>query len=449
MSLWKIAWRSIEQRGLASALTVLSIALGVSLVVTVLVVHELVDRSFRRGAQGYNLVVGANKRSGLELVLSTVYHLGGPVENLPYSYWHKFTDGEFASDVEAAIPVCVGDNYQGFRVVGTLPEMFTKLQYLEGQSYQFAAGRNFNLAGHDEVVLGAEVARKTGRKVGDTVQTEHGLDSAPGGGEKHEPLHVVGVLARTDTPVDRALYMSIDGFHHLKGHSHAPAPAGGAAHHTEHAGEKKHADDHHDHGHDGDHAHDHHDHGAALSDDAQQVSAILVNAKPWKVLNLARRINQESVAQAALPAREIADLFDRVVGNLQLLLLLMAVMVVMVAGIGMLVSIYNSMSDRRREIAIMRALGARRRTVMAVVLLESILLALGGGALGVLLGHGLVALLGPAIQEQVGVAVDSFRLQWVELALVPGLIVLAAVIGYLPAVIAYRTDVAKSLAGSA
>lgn len=448
MSLWKIAWRSIEQRGLASALTALSIALGVSLVVTVLVVHELVDRSFRRGAQGYNLVVGANKRSGLELVLSTVYHLGGPVDNLPYSYWRKFTDGDFANDVEAAIPVCVGDNYQGFRVVGTVPDMFTKLQYLEGRSYEFAAGKNFSLSAHDAVVLGAEVARKTGRKVGDIVQTEHGLDSAPGEGDKHEPLRVVGVLARTDTPVDRALYMSIDGFHHLKGHSHAPAKHDQKHHdEAEHHDEHQKAKPHEDHRHDAAHDH-HHDHDEALPDEAREVSAILVNAKPWKVLNLARRINQEPIAQAAVPAREIADLFDRVVGNLQLLLLLMAVLVVIVAGIGMLVSIYNSMSDRRREIAIMRALGARRRTVMAVVLLESILLALGGGVLGVLLGHGLVGLLGPAIQEQVGVAVDALRPQWIELGLVPGLILLAVAIGYLPAVVAYRTDVAKSLSGT-
>ncbi len=431
MSLWNIAWRSIEQRGLASALTALSIALGVSLVVTVLVVHEVVDRSFRRGAQGYNLVVGANKGSSLELVLSTVYHLGGPVENLPYAFLHKLVDGQFADDVETAIPVCVGDNFQGFRVVGTVPEMFTKLQYQEGQAYQFAEGKNFSLNGHDEVVLGAEVARKTGCKVGDTVQTEHGLEHAGGEGVKHEPLRVVGVLARTDTPIDRGLYMSIEGFHHLKGHSHEPAHAAAAHEHGTH-----------------DAGHHDHDQAAPADDGARQVSAILVNAKPWKVLNLARRINQEPGAQAAIPTREIADLFDRVVGNLQLLLLLRAVMVVVVAGIGMLVSIYNSMRDRRREIAIMRALGARRRTVMLIVLWESILLALGGGAVGVLLGHGLVGLLGPAIQEQVGVTIDALRLQWVELSLVPGLLLLAVVIGYLPAVMAYRTDVARSLSGT-
>jgi putative ABC transport system permease protein len=445
MSLWRIAWRSIEQRGLASALTALSIALGVALVVTVLVVHEVVDRSFRRGAQGYNLIVGANKRSGLELVLSTAYHLGGSVENLPYSFLQKFTEGPYADDVEAAIPVCVGDNYRGFRVVGTVPEMFTKLQYLEGQPYRFAAGKNFSLAGHEEVVIGAEAARKTGLKMGDTFRPTHGLDQAGGAGHEHQPLRVVGVLERTDTPVDRAIYMSIDGFYHLEGHSHLAAVAEkhSKSEHSkaEHSKAEHSKVEHHD-------ADAHHDHDEAIPDDAKQISAILVNAKPWKVLNLARRINQEPQAQAAMPAREIADLFDRVVGNLQLLLLLMAVLVVVVAGIGMLVSIYNSMSDRRREIAIMRALGARRRTVMMVVLLESILLALGGGALGVFLGHGLLGLLGPALQEQVGVTIDAFRPQWIELGLVPGLIVLAVAIGYLPAVMAYRTDVAKSLSGA-
>jgi len=108
-------------------------------------------------------------------------------------------------------------------------------------------------------------------------------------------------------------------------------------------------------------------------------------------------------------------------------------------------SIYNSMSDRRHEIAVMRALGASRRTVMTVILFESILLSLGGGVLGLLLGHGLIGLLSPVIVEQTGVVVGLLEFRPIELVLIPGLIVLASLVGYLPAVAAYRTDVAKSL----
>ena len=128
-----------------------------------------------------------------------------------------------------------------------------------------------------------------------------------------------------------------------------------------------------------------------------------------------------------------------------MVLLVFAVMIVLVAGIGIMVSIYNSMNDRRHEIAIMRALGARRSTVMMVILLESILLSLGGGLLGLRLGHGLLAIAGPWIAEKVNLPLSMLEFRAVELILIPGLIALASIVGYLPAVAAYRTDVGKSL----
>jgi putative ABC transport system permease protein len=164
-----------------------------------------------------------------------------------------------------------------------------------------------------------------------------------------------------------------------------------------------------------------------------------------RAMALPKIINQEADAQAVMPAEEITRLFEGIVGNIQKVLLVFAVLIVIVAGIGMMVSIYNSMSERRHEIAVMRALGARRMTVMSIILLESILLSLGGGALGLLLGHGLVGLLAPSIMENTGVVVHALQFQPIELVLIPGLIAMASVVGYLPALIAYRTEVADSL----
>jgi putative ABC transport system permease protein len=123
-------------------------------------------------------------------------------------------------------------------------------------------------------------------------------------------------------------------------------------------------------------------------------------------------------------------------------------MIVLVAGIGIMVSIYNSMSDRRHEIAIMRALGAGRSLIMLVILMESILLSLGGGLLGLALGHAVIAAAGPTIAEQTGVSVGLIQFRTLELVLIPGLIALASVVGFLPAVAAYKTDVARSLTAS-
>jgi putative ABC transport system permease protein len=425
MSLWKIAWRSIEQRALASALTAFSMALGVALVVTVLVIHQVVDHSFRRGAQGYNLIVGA-KGGRLELVLSTVYHIGRPIENIPYKYYLEFTEGRFRPSVEAAVPICMGDSYEGFPVIGTLPEMFTKLQYQEGQKYEFAAGGNFHAGNEYEAVAGWQAAREAGLVVGGAFRPAHGLLEKGEHGPEHRPFTVAGVLAPTGTPMDRALFVNMEGFFHLEGHTR---PAAAAQPHEPVESEM-------------------HDHDAPIPDDQKRVTAILVSTKEdWLAAALVKQVNEDSVAQAVMPAQEIAGLLDNIVGNIQLLLLVLAILVVVVAGIGILVSIYNSMNDRRHEIAVMRALGARRGTVMLVILLESILLSLGGGLLGLLLGHGLVGLLGPTIESDAGVIVSPWAFQPVELILVPGLIGLAAIVGYLPAAVAYRTDVAKSLNG--
>ncbi|MBR5626223.1 MAG: ABC transporter permease, partial [Thermoguttaceae bacterium] len=151
------------------------------------------------------------------------------------------------------------------------------------------------------------------------------------------------------------------------------------------------------------------------------------------------------LAQAVAPVQEIAAFFQDVIGNIQNILIIFAIQIIIVAGIGMMVSIYNSMNERRQEIAIMRALGARRITVMSIILFESILLSLGGGFFGMLIGHSIIALINPWIMAYSNVMVHPWDFQLVELILIPGLIALASVVGYLPAVIAYRTDVAQSL----
>lgn len=485
MSLWKIAWKSIRQRRLSSVMTGLSMALGVALVIAVLVIHGAIENTFTRSAQGYHLIVGA-KGGKLQLVLNTVYHLSTPIENVPFWYYEEFTQGRYKPFVRAAIPYCLGDNYEGYRVVGTVPELFTAFEYGQGRQYEFAAGRNFAADHYFEAVVGAQVARRTGLKVGDRFEPTHGISGDDG--HKHDAFEVVGILAPTGTPNDRAVFVNMEGFFLLDGHAldkprerPGAAAAGDEAAH-DHAHDDDHADGHHahdddhahddhahsanahddhahsDHAHD-DHAHDHHDHKAhhghdhhhhePLPKELREVTAVLLLLNDdLTMLSLMRAVNKDLVAQAVMPAREIVSLFDGIIGNLRMLLLLLSVLVVVVAGVGIMVAIYNSMSDRRREIAVMRALGARRRTVMAIILAESILLSLAGGAAGVLLGHGLIGLLDPVLVAQTGVSIGFLQFRPIELALIPGLVVLASLVGFLPAASAYRTDVAKALSAS-
>jgi putative ABC transport system permease protein len=443
MSLWKIAWRSIRQRTLASGLTAFSMGMGVALVVTVLVIHSIISQSFRRGAQGYDLIVGA-KGSQLQLVLNTVFHLSQPLENIPYTYYQKFTEGPFAPAVEIAIPVCTGHDFKGYPAVATIPEYFEKLTYLEDKKYTFAEGENFKEANFYEAVLGDVAAKRTGLKVGDAFQP---TATAGEGNLKHahQGFKVVGILNHTGTPNDRVIFMNIEGFWrepiHRKGPSTGTSILSGKT--AQDKKETAQAPD--EHALEADHDHEHED---ELTPEQKEVSAILVctdKTKPLLAFDLPTVINKEPVAQAAAPARVIRDLFDRIVGNIQLLLLVLAVLVVIVAGIGIMVSMYNSMSDRRHDIAIMRALGASRYTVMSIILMESILLSLGGGIFGMLIGHGLIGYLGPTIADQTGVIVKALDFQPVELILIPGLVVLATLVGYLPAMYAYKTDIVKSL----
>jgi putative ABC transport system permease protein len=430
MSLWKIAWRSIQQRALASSLTGLSMALGVTLVVAVLVVYRVVDDSFRRNASlGYDIIVGA-KGGKLQLVLNTVFHLSQPIENIPYSYLREFTEGKYKAYVEKAIPYCLGDNYKGFRVVATTPDLLDE-EYAVGEHYRFASGRNFRPNGFFEGVVGSVAAHRTGLKVGDKFRPAHGVieDSQS---DVHDAFAVVGILEPTGTPNDRALFINMEGFYLLANHA---KPLEG-----EEAKAAKSAPA---------HAEEDHDDLQPLPEAQRELTAILIRvSQPIAAALLPNRVNEESVAQAVLPIREIRDLFDTIVGPIEAVLLVLTALIVVVSGVGILVSIYNSMSDRRREIAVMRALGARRQTVMAIVLLESILLSLAGGLAGVLLGHGLIVALGPLIAAQTGVSVGLSSFAPAELALIPGLVALASLVGYLPAVAAYRTDVARALAAA-
>ena len=486
MSLWKIAWRSIQHRALASYLTAFSMSLGVALIVVVIVIYGVLNQSFRRSAQGYDLIVGP-KGSSLELVISTVFYQREPIGTIPYEYLLELRSGRYQSVVEAAIPVALGEHYRGLPVVATTSDFFNRLEYMNGRKYTFqAGGSNFSDQNYNDAVVGYAAAKKTGLKVGDTFKTMHGKDATD---EHQAEYHVVGILNPTGTPNDGALFINIEGFHDMHagqetvldqsltlkkkpvviGVSEDPGK-------TEDNATDDHDHDHddHDHGHDhSDHAHGDdghgHSHGKAMSAilvlTKEQLTQVTVSARDQlgretevkgvqstksavydrEVMALPERIANDLDAQAVRPTQVVAFLFEKIIGNIQVVLLILATLVIIVAGIGMMVSIYNSMNERRHEIAIMRALGAKRVTVMAVILLESILLSLGGGALGLLIGHSLMFILGPWISSATGIIVSAMHFQITEAILIPGLIILASIVGYLPAVIAYRTDVAQSL----
>ncbi len=242
MSMWMIAWRSIQQRGLASSLTAFSMALGVMLVVAVLSIHGVIQSSFRNNANlGYNVIVGA-KGGKLQLTLNSVYYLSQPIENISYDFYMEFLgqaareqeltnalrphgdrrDGEFAPYVDVAIPLCLGDYFGRFRVVGTTPDMFEKLKFgPEGdREYEFAQGRNMQRRsdenGFFEAVVGSTVAAEMGSSWAIAFRRRTVIPEGEGHGRK---FTVVGILAPSGTPNDRAAFVNMEGFYLMKGHA--------------------------------------------------------------------------------------------------------------------------------------------------------------------------------------------------------------------------------------
>ncbi len=521
MSLLRIAWRSIQQRGLASFLTAVSMALGVMMVVAVLSVHGVVAKSFRNNSSlGYNQIVGA--RGGrLQLTMNTVFYLSKPVANIPYEYYLEFVPqeqrqvaltntlrgelheaqwetlgtllaldagsgaglagfgprlagelleqrgqeqldlargGKFGQFTAFAIPVCLGDYFGPFRVVGTTPDMFNKLRYgpASDQSFEFAAGRNFQRwspeHGYFEAVVGASVAREMNVGVGDGFSPSHG---DPEGDQHGDQFKIVGVLDYSGTPNDRAAFINMEGFYLMDDHA-KPIDTGvveealdGPADRASSGGSGPPQTE---------------PEFQALPVEQREVSAVLVRTTSDIVaMGMASSINKGDDAQCVQPIREITLLFDEFVGPVQLALLVVTALICVVSGVSILVSIYNSMSDRKHEIAVMRALGASRTTVMTVILLESVLLSLAGGMAGWAGGHALNTVASGEIEARTGVSVGFFSLApplenldlWgmgpiiglmsPELWLIPALILLAIIVGFLPALAAYQTDVAKSL----
>lgn len=396
MSLFTIVFKSLRQHLLSTCITAFSIALAAGLLMSIWVVREQSRRAFTQMDGGFDAVLGI-RSSQLQLVLNSIFHLENSPGNIKIEDYEKI---KAEPGVALAVPITLGDNYKGFRIVGTTPEMFTQNEYAKGKKYKAASGRMFDPELR-EAVVGSFVAQKLNLKPGDEFQPYHGLDYDED--HSHEETYViVGVLEASNTPADRLVWIPLEGLQFMSGHR-----------------EESH----------------------------EELSAVLVKFRsPLAGKTMQMKYNQpEGHLTLAWPIGTIvAQLFDKV-SWFDRILEMLAYLVAVVATASILASIYNSMNERRREIAIMRALGARRGTIFSSVVLESASIA----AIGVLLGFAIYLLITTTaaqfVRAQTGMVIDPMEFHKVMLFGPLGIIVAAALAGVVPAIKAYKTDVAQNL----
>lgn len=409
----RIVWRSMRQHALSTVVTLVSVGLASGLVMAVFSIKEQTYQAFTGGPVGFDAVLGA-RGSQLQLVLNTVFHLETSPGNIPYSMYTAISNDP---GVELAIPYAVGDNYEGYRVVGTTPELFTKFEYSAGRKLAVAPGGRVFTLEEKGAVVGSFVAQKTGLKLGDTFEPYHGLsgDSTKAHDDEYT---VVGILEPSNSPSDRVVWIPLEGLYRMSGHvlrgtGRTYTPKADSIIPTEHL----------------------------------EVSAVMLKLKdPTAGIYLDQAINRtgKSATLAWPIGRVMADLFGKI-GWMNNVLAMIAYLVVVVAAGSILASIYNTMNERRREFAILRSLGARRTTVFTAIVLESATIT----ALGVLAGYVVyAAIIGSAaviVRAQTGVVLDALRFDWALVVTPIGMIVVGALAGLVPAFKAYRTDVASNL----
>lgn len=412
MFLLSLAARSLRNRRLISTLTVLSIAFSVALLVGIEHVRAGVRESFTGTIRGTDLIVGA-RGGATQVLLSTVFGMSSPSGAVAWSSYEKWSSHPA---VAWTIPYSLGDAHRGFRVIGTTQAFFERYRFRD-QRVTFAAGA---APPNDRgVAIGSAVAERLGYEVGDSVTLSHGVGAVSFAQHEAHPFTVSGIITRTFTPIDRALYVTLDG---LEAMHDADAAGGGLAMGpppaASHAGE----------------AH-------------PPITAFLVGTKNrFETLQLQREMNEDRAEPltAIIPGLALGQLW-LTIGSAESALRVVAVMTLVVGLLGMCVALYASLESRRREMAILRAVGAGPRTIISLLVLESGLLAIAGAALGVLLVYAGLALGQGPVEARFGLSLPWRALGMLELGYL-GLVVSAGtLVGVLPAWKAYRASLADGL----
>ena len=413
--LFTLAVRSAWNRKLTLGLTLTSIALSVALLIGVERVRQDAQDSFEQSVSGTDLVVGA-RTSPVQLMLYAVFHIGDATNNI---HWQTYRDIAANPAVAWTIPVSMGDSHHGFPVVGTTADYFGHYHYGEAQPLAFSGGKPF--AGLFDAVIGAEVAAHLGYRIGDRITLSHGMGEIGLTEHADKPFTVTGILARTGTPVDRTVHVSLEAIEaiHLDWQGGAKIP--GFAIPAEYAGK--------------------------FDLTPKEVTAILVGLKSRAgVFKMQRYVNEYPAEPllAVLPGVALDQLWQ-VVGVAERALLAVSGMVVVVGLCGLIAVILASLNERRRELAILRSVGARPADIFLLLSAEGLFITLSGALLGMVLLTALTATFAPLIQSHYGLTIATRFISYDELGLLGSVMGISLLASLAPGYSAYKLSLSDGL----
>jgi len=424
MNIAALAIKSYRNRKLSVGLAIASITLSVALLLGVEILRNEAKSSFANTVSGTDLIVGARSGS-VNLLLYSVFRIGNPTNNID---WHSYEEIRDLPGVKWSIPLSMGDTHRGFRVIGTDHNYIEHYRYARDRALSLSQGTWFEH--EDETVLGAEVAASLGYRLSDKIVVAHGAGDESFIKHDDQPFRVVGVLAATGTPVDRSVHVSLAGFDHMHeawqqgGDEHNHDPLAALTTGANQVAEEVHEEH-----------EEHAEHG-----DEHSISAFMLGLESRAAaIGLQRRINQfeDEPLSAILPGVALLELWE-IVGLVENTLLAISVFVVIVGLFSMLIILTTSINERRREMAILRAMGARPGHVFSLILGEAIFITLSGIVLGIMLVFSMIAFGQGWIASEFGlyIGLKLFSLNQVYVILLVALF--GCLIGLIPGILMYR-----------
>lgn len=426
MAMTRLALKSLWNRRTTALLTFVAITLSVALLLSVDRVRGDAHTSFANTISQTDLIVGARSGS-MQLLLYSVFRMGSPTSTVDWSSYQHIADHDA---VAWTVPLMLGDAYRGYPVLGTTADYFERYRYARDERLALASGTRFD--DRHGAVLGARVAEELDHRLGDSIVVSHGGGEISFRDHDDRPFTVVGILEPTGTPVDRTVHITLAGFESL--HSEWPGGNGG-----------------HDHGHD--HEDDHEPHRTA--DEPHRaghpapdtITAALVGLhSPRDTFTVQRHVNtyREEPLMAIIPGVALQELWD-LMAVAERALLAISAFVVLVGLIGMTTALLAGLNERRREMAILRASGARPHQIFTLLVSEAAALATAGAAAGLALLYLGLWLLRPWVATEYGLFLEMAPPSSREWALLGGVVGAGFLLGALPAWRAYRHSIADGL----